>query len=200
MKALLRYEMRLWLALYRWVFRRPEPVAPGTMRFSYSGGGTLLLTAFIVVSAIEIPILELVLPWRIARIISLIAGVYGLLWMIGLMATLHVYPHLVGDSGIRVRKSFALDLTVPWGNIRDIRSRGRSLPPGGTTQFEDGVLSYGVSGGTTVDLVLQEPITLPEKKTRGEPVREIRFHADRAEEMVAAARTRLTDNSHLGDH
>jgi hypothetical protein len=192
MRTLLRYEMRLWLALCRWVFRRPEPVAPGTVRFSYSGGGTLLLTAFIVMSAIEIPILDLVLPWPVARIISLIVGVYGLLWMIGLMATLHVYPHLVGETGIRIRKSIALDLTVPWGNIRNIRARGRSLPPGGQTQFEDGVLSFGVSGGTTVDLVLEEPITLPEKKTRGEPVSEIRFHADRPDDLVAAARTRLT--------
>jgi hypothetical protein len=192
MRSLLRYEMRLWLALYRWVFRRPEPVAPGTVRFSYSGGGTLLLTAFIVVSAIEIPILDLVLPWRIARIISSIVGVYGLLWMIGLMATLHVYPHLVGEAGIRIRKSIALDLTVGWDNIRDIRSRGRSLPPGGRTQFEDGVLAYAVGGGTTVDLVLAEPITLPDKPTGGEPVREIRFHADRPDDLVAAARTRLT--------
>ncbi|WP_051808967.1 hypothetical protein [Actinoplanes subtropicus] len=192
MRSLLRYEMRLWLALYRWVFRRPEPLPPGSVPFSYSGSGTMLLTAFIVVSAIEIPILDLLLPWRTARIIALVAGVYGLLWMIGLMATIRVLPHVVGEPGVRIRKSIALDLTVGWDNIREIRSRGRSLPPGGQTRFEDGVLSYAVAGGTTVDLVLAEPITLPDRRTGGEPVREIRFHADRADDLVAAARTRLT--------
>jgi len=83
------------------------------------------------------------------RIISWIVGVYGLLWMIGLMATMRVHPHLVGDEGVRIRKSIAVDLTVPWTDIRDIRSRGRSLPPGGATQFEDGVLSYGVTRRTS---------------------------------------------------
>lgn len=192
MKSLLRYEMGLWLALYRWIFRRPAPVPPGSVPFTYSGAVTTVLTAFIVVSAIEIPILDLLLPWTIARIISVVVGVYGLFWMIGLMATMRVYPHLVGESGVRIRKSIALDLTIPWENVRNIRSRGRSVPPGGQTQFEDGVLSYSMAGGTTVDLVLDEPITLPEKKTRGEPVKEIRFHADRPDELVAAALTRLT--------
>jgi len=192
MRKLVRYEMGLWLALYRWVFRRPEPVPPGSVSFSYAGSVSTVLTAFIVVSAIEIPVLHLLLPWTVVRIIAWIVGVYGLLWMIGLMATMRVYPHVVGDSGIRIRKSMALDLTVPWGNIRSVRSRGRSLPPEGQTQFEDGVLSYGMAGGTTVDLVLEEPITLPEKKTQGAPVREIRFHADRPDELVGAALTRLT--------
>src|SRR6476619_3686632 len=103
MRSLIRYEMRLWLALYRWVFRRPEPVPPGSVPFSYSGTGTMLLMAFIVVSAIEIPVLHLLLPWTVARIIAWIAGVYGLLWMIGLLATLRIYPHLVGEPGIRIR-------------------------------------------------------------------------------------------------
>jgi hypothetical protein len=192
MRTVLRYEMRLWAALFRWVFRRPERVPAGSVAFANAGSASTLLTAFIVVSAIEIPVLHLLLPWTVARIISWIVGVYGLLWMIGLMATMRVYPHLVGESGVRIRKSIAVDLTVPWGNIRDLRSRGRSLPPGGRTQFEDGVLAYGMAGGTTVDLVLVEPITLPEKKTRGEPVKEIRFHADHPDALVAAALTRLT--------
>jgi hypothetical protein len=192
MRSALRYEMRLWVALYRWVFRRPAPVPAGSVAFSNRGSASALLIAFIVVSAIELPVLHLLLPWTVARVIAWIVGVYGLLWMIGLMATMRVHPHLVGEEGVRIRKSIALDLTVPWAGIRDIRSRGRSLPPGGATQFEDGVLSYGVAGGTTVDLVLAEPITLPDKQTGGEPVREIRFHADHPDGLVAAALTRLT--------
>ena len=192
MKSMIRYEMALWLALYRWIFRRPERLPPGSVSFSNAGSASTLLAAFIVVSAIEIPVLHLLLPWTVARIIAWIVGVYGLLWMIGLMATMRVYPHVVGESGVRIRKSISLDLTVPWDDIRSIRSRGRSLPPGGATQFEDGVLSYGMAGGTTVDLVLEEPVTLPDKQTQGEPVKEIRFHADRPDDLVAAALTRLS--------
>jgi hypothetical protein len=190
---ILSYETALWLALYRWVFRRPEPVAPGTLRFGYAGAAKGILIAFIVVSALEIPILELILPWAWARVISLVAGVYGLLWMVGLMATLHVYAHLVGPDGLLIRNSVMLTLPLPWADVREIRARGRSLPPGGKTQFSDGVLSFGMAGGTTIDVVLARPLTLPIKQTGGEPVTEIRFHADTPDELVAAARAHLRE-------
>ncbi|MEU4237382.1 hypothetical protein [Actinoplanes sp. NPDC026619] len=68
-----------------------------------------------------------------------------------------------------------------------LRVRPRSLPPGGQTQVEEGVLSIGMASGTTVDVVLAQPPAVPVKKTRGEPVTRIRFHADDAEGLVAAA-------------
>jgi hypothetical protein len=177
------------MALFRWIFRRPVPVPPGTQQFHYSGAVTMVLTAFIVVSALEIPILELILPWEVARIISLIVGFYGLFWMIGLLATMRIYPHLVDESGIQIRGS--RELTILWCDIRNVRERGRSLPPGGKTQFEDGVLSLGMAGGTTVDVVLSHPMILPVKKTAGEPVTEIRFHADAPGDLVAAAQAKI---------
>jgi hypothetical protein len=37
----------LWEALFRWVFRRPHRVEPGTVAFSYTGGAALLFGVFI---------------------------------------------------------------------------------------------------------------------------------------------------------
>jgi hypothetical protein len=191
-KNIIRYEVRLWIALFRWIFRRPAPIPPGSVRFHYSGAVLAILIAFLVVSALEIPILHLLLPWATVRIVSLAVGCYGLFWMFGLLATMRVYPHLVGDEGIRIRNSITMDLPIAWGDVRAVRSRGRSLPPEGKTQFEDGVLSFGMAGGTTVDIVLERPLTLPVEKTRGEPVTEIRFHADTPDDLVAAATAHLT--------
>jgi hypothetical protein len=191
MKKIIMYEVRLWIALYRWIFRRPERVPAGTMRFQYSGAVMTILIAFIVVSAVEIPILHFLLPWKIVRIVSLAVGFYGLFWMFGLAATMRVYPHLVGPDGLRIRNSLTLDLPISWDDIGSVRSRGRSLPPGGKTQFEDGVLSFGLAGGTTVDVVLSRPLSLPVKQTGGRPVTEVRFHADTPGELVAAARALL---------
>ncbi|MFI5898268.1 hypothetical protein ACIA5D_50135 [Actinoplanes sp. NPDC051513] len=190
-KFVVMYEIRLWIALYRWVFRRPAPVPPGSERFPYSGAVMTILIAFIVVSAVEIPILHLMLPWEAVRVASLTVGFYGLFWMFGLLATMRVYPHLLGPDGLRIRNSLILDLPIPWDDVRDIRSRGRSLPPGGKTQFEDGVLSFGLASGTTVDVVLARPLVLPVKQAGGEPVTEIRFHADTPGDLVAAARAHL---------
>ena len=74
----IRYELRLWEALFRWMFRRPHRVEPGTVAFSYTGGVALLFGVFIGLSALEIPILHLILPWPTARAISLIVGAYGI--------------------------------------------------------------------------------------------------------------------------
>ena len=185
------YEVRLWVALFRWVFRRPPRVTPGTTTHAYAGGARLLFGAFIGISAIEIPILHLILPWPAARVASLIVGGYGLFWMIGLLATLHTNPHLVGPDGLRIRNSSTVNVPIGWNAIAGMRVRRRSLPPGGQTQVEtagdERVLSLGVGGQTSVDVLFSRPVTVPVKKALGEPVTQIRFHADDPEALVEAA-------------
>lgn len=182
------YELRLWTSLIRWIFRRPLPVEPGTLTFQYAGAATLLFGVFIGLSAVEIPILHLILPWPVVQKISVIVGAYGLFWMIGLLATLRVHPHQVGPAGLRIRNSITLDLPIAWDDIDQVRMRRRSLPPGGQTQYEDGVLSLGVANQTSVDVRLRRPMTFPVKKTAGAPVTEVRFHADTPEELIEATR------------
>jgi hypothetical protein len=191
----IRYELRLWEALFRWVFRRPHRVEPGTTTYAYAGAVTMLFGVFIGLSAVEIPILHLLLPWAIARKISLVVGAYGLFWMFGLLATLRTRPHLVAPSGLRIRNGNTLDVGIPWDAITALRVRRRSLPPGGQTQVEqigdDRVLSIGVGSQTSVDVMLSRPLTVAVKKAGGEPVTQIRFHADDPEALVAAAKTHL---------
>ncbi|BCJ40480.1 hypothetical protein GCM10010168_81860 [Actinoplanes ianthinogenes] len=168
------------------------PIEPGAQRFTYHRAVNLILGAFLVVSAIEVPILHLILPWEPVRLTALAIGVYGLIWMVGLLATMRVHQHLVGPSGLRIRNSLSLDLPLPWERIAAIEVRRRSMPPGGQTQLEDGVLALGMAGQTSVDVVLMGPLVVPVRKTRGEPVTRIRFHADEPEALVAAARSHLT--------
>jgi hypothetical protein len=181
------YELKLWAALFRWILRRPVPVEPGTRRFGYLGAVKMILIAFIVVSAIEIPILELMIPWRPVANAALFIGVYGLIWMFGLFATMVVHPHLVGPAGLRIRNSITLDVAVPWESITSIEVRRRSMPPGGQTQLEDGVLSLGMASQTSIDVRLAEPLVLPVRKAKGQPATTVRFHADDPEGLVAAA-------------
>jgi hypothetical protein len=56
------YELGLWRSLFRWVLRRPV-AGRGEHAFGYAGLLTPVFVAFIVVSAIEIPIVHLILPW-----------------------------------------------------------------------------------------------------------------------------------------
>lgn len=187
----IRYELRLWAALFRWVFRRPVAIEAGARRFTYHRAVNLILGAFLAVSAIELPILHLILPWATVRAVALALGVYGLIWMVGLLATMHVHQHVVGPSGLRIRNSITLDLPLRWDQIAALDVRRRSLPPGGQTQLEDGVLSLGMASQTSVDVRLVAPLVVPVGKTRGQAVTQIRFHADEPEALVEAARAHL---------
>ncbi|MEU4626746.1 hypothetical protein AB0G04_43040 [Actinoplanes sp. NPDC023801] len=182
------YELKLWAALFRWILRRPYPVEPGTRRFGYLGAVKMILIAFIVVSAVEIPILELMIPWRPVANAALFIGVYGLIWMFGLMASIVVHPHLVGPAGLRIRNGITLDVAIGWESIESVEVRRRSMPPGGQTQFEDGVLSLGMASQTSIDVRLTGPLVLPVRKTGGQPVTTVRFHADDPDALVEAAR------------
>lgn len=195
LRFVVRYEIGMWRSLYRWVFRRPEKLRPGDRTFSYVGAVTTLMWIFIIVSAVEIPIFELILPWETVRKVVLGLGVYGLLWMFGLLASYKVHPHVVGEAGLRLRQSVTLDHTVPWASIDTVRVNRRSMPPEGQTQVErDGdrvTLSLGMASQTSVDVLLREPVTVPVRKARGLGVTELRFHADDPEALVEAARARL---------
>ncbi|NJP32081.1 hypothetical protein [Micromonospora thermarum] len=131
LRFVIRYEIGVWRSLYRWVFRRPEKLGAGDQTFSYVGAVTTLMWIFIILSAVEIPIFELMLPWETVRKVALGLGIYGLLWMFGLLASNKVHPHVVGDAGLRVRQSVTLDLTIPWASIETVRVNRRSMPPEG---------------------------------------------------------------------
>jgi hypothetical protein len=184
------YELRLWRSLFRWILRRPT-AEPGAATFGYAALLTPVLVAFIVVSAIEIPIVHLVLPWATVRTTALAAGVYGLLWMIGLLAAMRVHPHVVGDAGLRVRSGMSVDLSVPWSAVAELRIRSRTLESNRAVQQHDGVLSVVAWRHTNVEVTLREPTVFPLPGGPSDLVREVRFHADDEKALLSAARERL---------
>ncbi len=177
-----RYELKLWLALFRWITRYR---GPGT-QFSYAGAITPILWTFIVLSALEIPALHLLLPWETVRLIFDIIGAYGLLWMIGLMAAIRVNRHAVTDAGLRIRNNITIDLTVPWDAIESVRARTRSVDGSRTVQADGDALSITVAHQTSVEVTLREP-----REILGHTVQTIRLYADQANDMVAAIRAHL---------
>ena len=192
------YELGMWRSLYRWIFRRPLVSDSGTTAFGYAAVVTPLMIVFIAVSAIEVPILHMLLPWEGPRLIADALGFYGLVWMFGMLASLRVHPHLVSESGLRIRNGITADITIPWDAVATIGNRGRDLP-GRTVQLHriDGnaVLHVGVMKQTNVDVVLRRPTPLPVPKSGGEPITELRFYADDPQALVAHAREHLMVDS-----
>ncbi|MEU2702582.1 MULTISPECIES: PH domain-containing protein [Micromonospora] len=192
------YEWGMWRSLTRWILRRPYPVAPGAGTYAYVGGVQPILLAFIALSTIEIPILDVILRHTVdqptVRHAAIALGVWGVLWMIGLLAALRIHPHVVDDAGLRVRNGTSVDVTIPWSAVARVAVRRRSLPSSRAVQYDaddPAVLNLGVGSQTAVDVVLRESLSVRLPNGPSKPVREIRLYADDPTALAEHARRHL---------
>ncbi|HWL99348.1 MAG TPA: hypothetical protein VNP20_18545 [Nocardioidaceae bacterium] len=195
-RKLVMFELSLYRSLYRWATRRPD-VPNDAGAFAYVGAVSVLLWAFIIVSAVETVVFHLILPWEVVRLVVDILSIWGLLWMLGFAASMHVYPHLVDGTGVRVRNSTGTDLTVPWDAIASVSVRERSRDRSKTVQVDHDekgdILHVVMSSRSNVDLRLRRPLVVPLAKG-DETVTEVRFFADDARALVNRVRAHLADH------
>ena len=166
------FEVALYRSTARLAARRPA-VPAGATPYSYVGAVVVLLWAFVIGSAVELVALHLILPWEAVRLAADVLGIWGLIWMLGFAASMHVHPHLVTDTGLLVRNGHGPGLEVPWDDVVAVRSRERSLDSGRARQYADGVLSIVVGSRTNVELTLARPV---ETTVRGEKVAATELH------------------------
>jgi len=189
------FELRLYRSLFRWVTRRPD-VAGDVEAFGYAQLVTPVMWLWIFASAVEVPLVHVLIPWDTVRIIALALSVWGLLWMVGLLASLNVYPHLFSPTALRVRHGSSVDIALPWHAIATITAERRELPSSARTlqprETERGTdLAVAVSGQVNVHAVLRRPTSVPTPK--GDMViAELSFLVDEPRDFVRRARQHLT--------
>ena len=153
-------ELALYRALARWVGRRPD-VPPGATPIGYAQLVTPVLALWIFASAAEVPLVDVLLPWDGLRVPLLVLGVWGLLWMLGLLASYRVRPHLLTDDILRVRNGGRTDIAVPLAAIASVAAVEHDLPGVvRSVHVEGDLLLVGVSSRTNVQLTLLEPTLL----------------------------------------
>lgn len=188
-------ELRLYRSLYLWITRRPA-VPPDGVGVPYVGAILVLLWAFVGVSAVEMVVLHLVIPWGTVRLVVDIASLWGLVWMLGLTAAFHVYPHVVGGDGLRVRNGVGFDQLIPWSQVASVSSRTRSRDKSRAVQVDDPgggrpvVLAVVVGSQTNVDVQLVQPLFVPDHRVDRD-VHVVRLLADDPRAVVKRARERL---------
>lgn len=111
------FELNIYKSLLRWLLRRPS-VPAGFEPVGYARLVTPMLALWIFGSALELPLAHVLVPWHGVRIALLVVGVWGLLWMVGVLAGLRSYPHLLGSDRLRIRNGAMHDFAVPWGSSR----------------------------------------------------------------------------------
>jgi len=188
-------EVGVWASLWRFIFRRPR-VPAGATAIAYHGPVFTILIVFIVLSAVEIPIIDLIVyPWPWVRIPFLALGIWGLTWMLGFLFGFLTRPHSVGPDGLRIRQGADLEVVVPWAAVEAIRMRTETAEarspkltegrtPGAAT------LHVRVANETNLLIELDEPMTV--RMPRGEVrVDTIRCRADDPRAFLDASRPHL---------
>ena len=191
--AALKLEVTLYLALGRWVTRRPD-VPPGTTPIGYSRLAAPMLWLWIFGSATEVVVLDVLLSrwWTPLRIPLLVVGVWGLVWMLGMMAAYRTRPHLLGDESIQVRDGIHARVDVPLDRIASIRSVDHDLPGlMRSVHVEGDLVLVGVGSRTNLELVLTGPttMTIPAGPTT---VSRVGLWVDEPREVAETLRRRLS--------
>ncbi|WP_286929157.1 MULTISPECIES: hypothetical protein [Aeromicrobium] len=182
-------ELALYRSLVRWIARRPD-VPAGATPIGYAQLVGPMLWLWIFGSATETVAVELVLrhvdaAWADAiRLPLLVLGIWGVLWMLGLLASYRVRPHLLHDDRLRLRCGARTWVDVPLAAVAGCRLVEHEMP--GTIRsvhHEDDLLLLGVSGRTNLELELTGVTTL--RSSKGELVADrVGFWVDAPREVA----------------
>lgn len=196
-------EARVYESIWRAITRRPA-IAEGARGYSYHRPVLTVLMIFLVLSAVEIVILDLIVHrWLAVRIACLVIGIWGLTWMVGLLCAYLTRPHTVGPDGIRLREGMELDVPVAWDDFASIRLHSTAVDPSdperprGRVFTHDGeqVCAIRIGGETNLEIEFERPTTvhLPGLSPKGgdHTVTRIQFWADAPAEVMAAVRTHV---------
>lgn len=159
-------EVAVYRALARWVARRPD-VPAGARAIGYAQLVGPMLWLWILGSATEVVVIEVVLRqvdagWAEAvRLPLLVVGVWGVLWMLGLLAAHRVRPHLRFEQRLLARSGLRTWADLPLDGVRAVRVTEHDLPGTVRTLHHDGdLLLVGVSGRTNLEVTLAGPTRL----------------------------------------
>ncbi|MFN8012080.1 MAG: hypothetical protein U0P81_11840 [Holophagaceae bacterium] len=137
-------------------WRRPAPAG-----FGYTGrsglGPMLPVLPFLLVA--DVVLLEVLVRhaplWL--RFALHAAAAYGVLWIVGLWASLRARPHAVTDGVATFRRGILASLSVPLGQIEGVEAMPASKDDWARLAFMRGVMTFGASGPPFLLLKLRSP-------------------------------------------
>lgn len=187
----LHAELRVYSSIARAVARRPAVPARAS-GLGYHRPVMTVLVVFIVLSAVEIPIVDLIVHrWPAIRIAVLIVGVWGLTWMIGLLCAMLMRPHTVGPDGIRIRNGLEIDVPISWAAVESVAVSRRVDEPR-QPRVTGSEYAERMQNETNIVIELERPvwIGLPGLPPRGgrQEVSSVRLWADEPRAFLDACR------------
>lgn len=193
-RRLVDNETAIWRSLFLWSTRRRPGQGATARAFPYVKQVQPLLLAFLFLSVLELPVVHFLVPWEPVKLVLLVLGVWGLLWMLGYIAAMRVFPHLIDDDGLHIRHGASLDLLLRWGQIAAVRADRDRVPTNKPIQFDGDndkrAAKVAILKQTRIAVDLAEPTRL-DHPDGTEYVAAVKFYVDDARGFVVAAKERL---------
>ena len=198
LKRAVLVELKIYANIGRFIARR-RAVPQGAAGFGYHKPVFTVLMIFIVLSAVEIPIIDLIVHrWPAVRVAFLVLGIWGVTWMFGLLCAYLMRPHTVGPDGIRVRQGLETDIHLSWDDIASVARVTRVDEPK-SPRFEETddarVLVFRMQDETDIEIELERRtvVRLPGLAPKGgeQVITGLRIWVDDPRAFMDAVRTHL---------
>lgn len=193
----LLYELALYRSLARWLARRPDVPRDATP-IGYSRLVAPMLWLWIFGSSVEVVVVEVVLrhvdqPWAAAvRGPVLVLGIWGVVWMLGMLASYRVRPHLLTDTELLARSGARTWLALPLEAVQATRTVEHEVPGVVRSLHVDGELALvGVGSRTNLEVILSRPTTVTTSKGEA-TVSRVGIWVDEPRETAARLRPLLS--------
>jgi len=183
-------EIRLWGGLHAWMRRLPH----GPDEFTYHSRSQmgLVMGVLVLVTPLEIAVLELLIPWPWLRITTLVLALYGVLWVIMLFASLRSLPHRLETQGLRLRYGALAGAFIPYERIADAKVAMAKAPTHGDgLSVDKDAAFFAIDGETNLVIHLHEPLAVDKVLGETRPVRTIHFATDEPKRMIERLVSRL---------
>lgn len=178
-------ETNLLVSLARVALRRPLRIPAGSEPITARDGTLAIPMAFGVLTLVEVVALHLVLPWPELSAALTLISVYGLLLMLGVIASRWEHPHYVAATSLVLHNGAHVVADIPYEEISYVIS----VLDGSVTSptIDHGIARLATMHGCSVAVGLHSPhpvVLSGSRRSRAHRVSEIRFAADEPSDVV----------------
>lgn len=160
----------------------------GAQSFRYSAPVRPFFVVLIVLTPVEILLVDLIVPWSWLRIVLLALGVLSGFLLAWMLWQLDKFKHEIADEHLLLRYAREFEYRIPLAAIETVSHGLTSRSLNKTRSVVDNTLVLEVSNSTNVLVHLNEPQAIDLGKRGRHDVTKIEFWADNPDDVVRALR------------
>ncbi|GAA4785898.1 hypothetical protein GCM10025785_05220 [Corynebacterium canis] len=187
---LAKHELDMWKLLGFWLRRKINAPADA-VTFKYGTEQRAIFIVLILVSIVEIVVIDLIVPWQTVRTIIVVVSIYGAIWLFLFFKSFRINPHYIDDRELVLRVGLLAELVIGLQHVKQVRAAHKTWG-NKFLSIEAGraVIKHG--SDTNIEIVLREPVS-GIAKDNAEPVDHVYCAVDNPQEFVEICKGKILD-------